>query len=457
MKAKKLTFTTRYVLVVGILLFVANTVLGLVILNQSKVAMRSMIDKDMLDVVNAAAGSLDGDALGSLTERDVDGPVFREIERRLLPFQRNVDIKFIYAVKQVDEDTFVFTVDPDPVDPGAFGEEVLTTPALINAATGTPSVDQYAAQDRWGNFYSAYSPVFDSEGEVAGIIGIDFDADWYESQIRQHTISIAVVTSLSVVLGAVVTVLITNRVRRRFKELNDGLSQLSEEMDILMEEMATHAGFELGEAQALTHGADDTVDELGILERKIHTMQDEMGMYLDYMHTRAYTDSLTRVGNSTAYHEICGRLDGEIDAGTADFWLTVFDINSLKELNDTLGHEYGDAYIQAASCALTQGFDTSQVFRIGGDEFAVIVENVSQDELERRLQDVRDAIALYNAEPNRPRALAISWGSARFDASRDAQIKDVFARADQTMYENKRTYYRDLGIARPDHTQPICR
>ena len=176
MKGRKLSFTTRYVLAFGILLLVATTALGIVVLSQSMSAMEALINKNMLDVVKSAAESLDGDALGALTEDDVDGPVFRDVKDRLLAFQRSVDIHFIYAVKQVGEDKFVFTVDPDPVDPGEFGEEIVTTPALVQAAKGTPTVDSEPAADRWGNFYSAYSPVHDSSGRVAGIVGVDFDA-----------------------------------------------------------------------------------------------------------------------------------------------------------------------------------------------------------------------------------------------------------------------------------------
>ena len=196
MKGRKLSFTTRYVLVFGILLLVATTALGIVVLNQSMSAMEALINKNMLDVVKSAAESLDGDALGALTEDDVDGPVFRDVEERLLAFQRSVDIHFIYAVKQVGEDKFVFTVDPDPVDPGEFGEEIVTTPALVQAAKGIPTVDSEPAADRWGNFYSAYSPVFDSSGGVAGIVGVDFDATWYDGQIREYTTSIAIITTV---------------------------------------------------------------------------------------------------------------------------------------------------------------------------------------------------------------------------------------------------------------------
>lgn len=443
MRGSKLSFTMRYVLVFGALLFVANAVLGIVTLSLSKDAMDELIDKDMLDVVNSAAESLDGDALGALTEDDVDGPVFREIENRLMVYQNSVDIHYIYAVKQVGEEEFVFTVDPDPIDPGAFGEEFLVTPGLLKAAQGTPAVDDEAAEDRWGNFYSAYSPVFDSSGKVAGIVGIDFDAEWYDEQIWKHTISTVVVTLLSMILGAVIIVLITNRIRLRFQELNEGLEDLSENMDHLMDEVTSYSNTNELSSNAGTEAAsaEDGADELAVLNAKVHTMQKEMRTYLDYLKKQAHTDSLTQVGNATAYHEAVQEIDQQIIDETADFCVAVYDLNGLKELNDQLGHECGDYYIQGAAHALEQGFPDGHVYRIGGDEFAVIVSGVGARQMEEGFNKVEAAITEFNASSPYPATLAASKGIAEYVSGQDASYKDVFSRADGFMYEDKRAYY----------------
>ena len=454
MRGAKTTFTTRFVLLVGILLFVANTALGLVILNQSTSAMRALISKDMLDVVKSAAGSLDGDVMAALTEDDMDTPVVDDIKERLLVFQRSVDIHFIYAVKQLDADTYVFTVDPDPVDPGAFGEEIVTTPALVAAAQGVPTVDDNPAADRWGNFYSAYSPIFDSSGKVAGVVGVDFDAQWYDEQVRGYTWSIAVVTSLSVLLGGAVVALISSSVRRKFSELDAGLSELSDDVDVLMREMAAYSGLdapvaaEAGAPEVAGESEDpsaEAADELEVLGGKIRTMQSEMGMYLDYLHRQAYTDALTKVGNSTAYHEAVRALDERVVEGDADFCVVVFDLNSLKELNDTFGHECGDYYIQGAARAVSAGLGEGRTFRIGGDEFAVLAEGLSDEQLAEGLAAVDEAIRAFNDNTSYPAALSVSRGSSRFDPEADLSFKDVFARADHAMYEDKREFYRRSG------------
>ena len=447
MKGKKLGFTTRYVLVFGILLFVATTALGVVVLNQSMTAMKTLINKNMLDVVKSAAESLDGDALGALTEDDVDGPVFRDVEERLLAFQRSVDIHFIYAVKQVDEDKFVFTVDPDPVDPGEFGEEIVTTPAVVQAGKGIPTVDEEPAADRWGNFYSAYSPVFDSSGKVAGIVGVDFDAAWYDGQVQKYSTSIALVSITSILLGAVVVMLISNRVRVRFRDLDTGLSELSEDVDLLMDEVASYSGIEVPNANKDSANFDD-VDELERLGGKIRTIQSEMRIYLDYLQAQAYTDALTKVDSSTSYHELIHELNERIEKGAADFYVLMFDVNSLKEINDEYGHEHGDEYIRGAANALRRGFGDARIFRAGGDEFVVVAEGFEQAQIDESVNETDAAIAEFNESSERPTKLSVSRGMARFEAGRDASFEDAFARADKMMYENKRLYYQTVGDRR---------
>lgn len=185
-RTNRLSVTTKYVLLVSALMLMTNIVLSIVMMNQFRNTIQTLVRRDMLDISNTAAGLMDGDLLGELTEEDVGTPKLEDIREQLAVFQDNVEIEYIYAVRQVGEDRFIFTVDADPEDPADFGEEVLVTYALRQAAKGFATVDTEPAEDEWGNFYSAYSPVRDSQGMVAGIVGVDFDSGWYESQITEH-------------------------------------------------------------------------------------------------------------------------------------------------------------------------------------------------------------------------------------------------------------------------------
>lgn len=447
MKRRRFSLTTRYVVIVGVLLLAANIVLGIVMMSQSKAMMNTMIRKNMLDISNTAAALLDGDVMAALTADDVGTPVFRDISDKLLVFQNNVDIEFIYAVKEDGPGRFVFTVDPDPVDPGQFGEEIVVTNALIEAGKGKASVDSSAVADRWGNFYSAYSPILDSKEQVAGVVGVDFGAEWYDMQIRQHTLSIGIISVLSVLIGAAVMVLITSKLRDKFRDLEQGLSALSGNVDKLTEQITSNPGYQdsLREDAAPVASVENEEfgDEIEALGGKITSMRHELERYLQYVHVQAFTDMLTGVGNSNAYQDELKRINEQIARGEADFFAVVFDIDNLKIANDEYGHACGDRIIRGAGRAIADAFTLERTFRIGGDEFIAIPLHTTQEEVDRKLREIEAAVAAFNAAPDRPEAeLMLSMGAAAFRPGVDKSFREVFVRADESMYAVKGEHHR---------------
>ena len=454
-KSKKISFTLQYVIIFGVVLLLTNIFLGLVLMLQSVNTLQRLVRQNMLNISKTAAGIVDGDVLENLTEKDVGGPAFNGILSDLRIFQDNVDIEYIYAVRQTGEDEFVFTVDADPGDPADFGENVLVTYALREAAKGTATVDSEPAQDEWGNFYSSYSPVYNSEGKIAGIIGVDFSTEWYDRQIREHMVSFVVILIMSVLIGGFVVVYFTGKLRKRIRDLNSELSMLSKDVDELTEEITSNAIYREGmEAYDLTTGGDlqnkDAVyeDEIETLNRKLQSMHSEMKHYLDYMHVKAYQDALTGVGNTAAYQEKQQKIDGRIGAGPEAGFVTVavFDINDLKKINDQYGHVAGDRIIQGAASAVADVFGIPQTFRIGGDEFAAVVLDISEEDMAACLGQVEERVSLFNEKrKGEGGVLSISMGTASYDPGLDASFRELFVRADETMYVNKNKYHSSLA------------
>ena len=114
------------------------------------------------------------------------------------------------------------------------------------------------------------------------------------------------------------------------------------------------------------------------------------------------------------------------------------DLDGLKKINDSLGHQAGDAAIIQTAEILKDTFRTSDIVaRLGGDEF-VVLAGIGKDESADSLTDrLQLRFELYNAQSNVPYKLSISVGVVHFDVDEDS-IEEVTARADRNMYEDKR-------------------
>ena len=149
----------------------------------------------------------------------------------------------------------------------------------------------------------------------------------------------------------------------------------------------------------------------------------------------AYKDALTNVRNVNAYTEVKEKIEKDIKEGKApDFGVAVFDLNNLKLVNDTLGHEAGDKYIQDSCQMICSIFKHSPVFRIGGDEFVAILYNDDYRYREALLSHFKEMVD-KNQIVGGP---VIAAGISLYDSGNDTRFDDVFTRADSTMYTRKR-------------------
>ena len=448
-KTKRYGVTMQYVLLFGGLLLLTNIILGLVMMHQTTAAVETLVRDNMLGITRTAAGLMDGDAIGMLTEADVGSPAYEAVLRELSVFQNNVDIEYIYAVRKVGDDEFIFTVDADPEDPAEFGEQVLVTDALRKAAVGIPSVDDEPAEDEWGNFYSAYCPVFDSRGHIAGIIGVDFDSTWYSEEVRRHTLFVPIIIGLFTLGGGFIVLFFTRKIRKRLDALNTELSALSSDVDALAGEFLFNPSFNLSESRGSPPEPEG--DEIEALGSRIRYIQSEMKDFLEYAHTMAYTDALTGVKNTSAYIEAQTRLEPGILDKTADFYLIVFDINGLKEINDRYGHAMGDRVIRCAAKAIESVFGPERTYRIGGDEFLVLADETSEQEIGKLLEQMDRQVMQCNESRSKDGAvLSLSIGASSYQPETDASFLEVFTRADDLMYQKKDEFHHRNSIREQD-------
>lgn len=145
----------------------------------------------------------------------------------------------------------------------------------------------------------------------------------------------------------------------------------------------------------------------------------------------AYIDALTEIPNRMAYIEKIHELERMKDQ-TASVAVIVMDLDHFKDINDTWGHSVGDEVLKQAAKCLSGSFsdENSTVYRIGGDEFAVITVGAKEENFVRELEalgKVQDSDVPYS----------ISSGYSFVDRSEENAVDQAFSRADAMMYANK--------------------
>ena len=244
MKVRRFSISAMLLVIIIVVLVVSTVTLSLFSISHSNRSITEAVQQRMLDVANCAAASVDGDALEKLTADDMDSPEYWKAYNALAVFRDNVSLEYVYGIKDEGNNKFTFTVDPALEDAADFGDEVATTDALIGASKGTPGVDDEPYADEWGLHYSAYSPVRNSAGKVAGIIGVDFDATWYDEQITSHTRTVILVSLCMLVLGVVIVLFVSINIKKRFKILNKMLVSLADGSGDLTRKLEIRSGDE---------------------------------------------------------------------------------------------------------------------------------------------------------------------------------------------------------------------
>lgn len=174
-------------------------------------------------------------------------------------------------------------------------------------------------------------------------------------------------------------------------------------------------------------------DEVGTLAHSLSETAQQLKVRIDYINNLAYSDKLTGVKNNTAYLQEVAFLKNDILQKKANFSIFIIDANGLKYINDNYGHEIGNELIIKVTQMIAEVFGEENLYRIGGDEFAVILSGQTEascEEYQKKFDEVVDN------QKGKIWASA-SMGYATYDKKKDSTYESVFNRADEDMYDKK--------------------
>ena len=179
--------------------------------------------------------------------------------------------------------------------------------------------------------------------------------------------------------------------------------------------------------------------EIHALSSAFDTMTVNLREHAKMQHLLSHRDPLTKIRNTTSYQDWEFVFNHKIKEQNIEFGIVMFDINNLKNTNDAYGHLTGNQLIQETARLIADTFKRSPTFRVGGDEFVVILQDRDLEERDMLLAEFDERCKKAVIEANDTKIpLVVAKGYSLFDPNADTQMSDVFKRADHEMYANKK-------------------
>ncbi len=314
------------------------------------------------------------------------------------------------------------------------------------------SVDRFQEWDNdYGHTYTNYVPLI-IDGNKMGLICTEVDVDAVNLQILLNTLTQMLLVTVVLIICVIASLLFINKVFiSKIVGLSGDVEKYSADKDATIAkdiEKYNNTGDELSD---LAGQISSMIVELDFHMKNLiatHKELTETKEKASNMQALANKDALTGIRNKTAYDHEIALIEVGLKEVPIDFGIAMIDLNYLKKINDTYGHEQGNQAIRKLCHIVCVIFDHSPVFRIGGDEFVVILRGHDMEHYEELRDRFEEEMDILNRDENIPQweKVSAAIGAAFFDPEKDKTAADVFKRADTEMYERK----KDMKAVRLD-------
>ena len=385
-------------------------------------------------------GSPEFDAYIALYSHLEETEEFNALRKQMRTIQdvNDVDCVYLSAIDNPTE-SFIYLVDAayeDECPPGCIDPLYEENKDLLDDPTiGFPPY--ITNTEAYGWLITTGVPVYDSDGSIICYAMVDVSMDYIKEQQARFTLVLSLILVALTVLISLLSIWAVNRaIIRPINLLGSAAAHYSaqqednSELDNLpikskdeIQSLYSSLKKMVANTRSYIHSLQETKQEL--TQTKIEAEE---------MNELAHKDALTGVGSKLAYDQQVMKLTEEIRQGTARFGIVMVDMNDLKKLNDTYGHERGNDAIRATCGIICEVFTHSPVYRFGGDEFVVVIKGRDYDHIEERAAQFRAVAQAADGQPWEKVNAAI--GYALYNG--EDTVEDVFRSADHRMYEQKK-------------------
>lgn len=296
--------------------------------------------------------------------------------------------------------------------------------------------------NKFGHTYAWYVPLY-IDGEKLGLIGVEIFVANYNQAILINILWQLLIIAGILIVAVLLTLYAINKLYiLRIKHLAEDIFQYSSSKDAKLAGVIEKTTAGRDEIAELGNQTAAMIMELENYMKSLINITNQLSETKEQVHVMsklANKDALTGVKNRNAYEQEIKHLEWQIADGKTKFGIAMADLNYLKRINDTYGHEHGNFALKKCCDMLCKVFNKSSVFRIGGDEFVVILENDDYEHIEEKINEFNKLLSEQKKDSSLQfwEKISVAIGFAKFEPSQDQSVSNVFKRADKAMYSRK--------------------
>ncbi len=379
---------------------------------------------------------------------------------RYTRFHKEILYMYVYKINEGNDAiaTVVFDTYTDHEGIDGEGDKLGDTYELDTAfANELPRLQKgeylgpIADNTKYGYLLTCSKPLYDSNHICQGYIFVDFDLTPVKKSNLVFTLKLYAVSFIFMfILLALGIIAVSVRITKPIEKMYECISGFKYETDAdrkndidSLKVLDIHTNIEIESLyKAIIKSYEESYNYM--TEYKIATKK------LGVAREMAYIDTLTGINNKTAFDDAIKKYQEKINNKEIDkFAMIMADINNLKYINDNFGHKTGDEYIKGCCNILSANCKYSNVYRIGGDEFMIILQGKDLEEYETIFANLTDTFdrTYNNAETELYNRYSASLGMASLE-EKDTNINDVVKRADSEMYTAKSKFKTKHGSYR---------
>ena len=403
-------------------------------------------------VTDLMCQKIDPDRISDYLIKGRSAPGYVETENELYLIMNSYpDIEYLYVYRILEDGCHVvFDLDTpewtgDPV--GSLVDFDQSFEQYLPRFFAHQSIDPVISDDSYGYLLTVYKPLFDSKGECQCYVAVDISMvllSRYLINFAAKFLSVFICFYLLFLIFAFrFTEIKLVRPVNTMARVVDGFAYNNEDARRRNVEKIREIDIKTGDEIENLYNAflRTTEDSMGYVEklRKAQSEVQDMMKQVSEMDEIAYKDALTGMKNRAAYEETVKRMDASLDKPDTAFSLVMIDINFLKKINDTYGHEFGDIYLINAAKLISGIFGSDISYRLGGDEFVLLFEGEDVENADDKLESFRQKMdSMKSDESLEPwEKISAAMGKVTYEKSTYSSMEEVLKEADRLMYENK--------------------